>query len=171
MSSGLVEPSGIDVIGTTMIVTDHDNGDIIIYDISSIPAVEVKRIVTGEPGIMGTVIGPEGRIWYVNYNLNKVVKIEPSEVILETPGESMIVRPSFAVYPNPSNGMVSLYIDEVNSNSTSIIVQDMFGKTVLSTSVEVGLSRLNLSNLSAGVYMVTLEDNGSRSTEKLVIQK
>jgi len=85
VSTGLVEPSGIDVIGDNMIVTDHSTGEIIIYDISTLPATELKRITTGEPGIMGTVIGPEGRIWYVNYLLNKLVKIEPSSILNNAP--------------------------------------------------------------------------------------
>jgi len=85
VDSGLIEPSGIDVINDRMIVTDHSTGEIIIYDITTVPAVEMKRIATGNPGVMGTVIGPEGRIWYVNYQTNQVIKIEPSSIANTAP--------------------------------------------------------------------------------------
>ena len=80
VSSGLIKPSGIDVIDDRMIVSDYDNGDIVIYDISVIPATEITRLNTLEPGVTGVVIGPEGRIWYVNYLTHKVFKIEPNQI-------------------------------------------------------------------------------------------
>ena len=54
----------------------RQNPDIIIYDISSIPATELGRINTGAAGIMGVKIGPEGRIWYVDYDSNKLHRVE-----------------------------------------------------------------------------------------------
>ena len=174
VDSGLVEPSGIDVVDDRMIVTDHATGDIIIYDISSMPAVEIKRIVTGNPGIMGTVIGPEGRIWYVNYTMNEVIKIEPSDIITTPPPLAIDEANSggkFSMYPNPSNGQVTINIGSVQSSTALLIVQDMFGKTVFESRAKNGSMTLNLSDYAAGIFMISLEDNGSLTTERLVIQK
>jgi len=52
-STGLVEPSGVDVIGDRLLVSDHANGDIVIYNIAVDPVVELGRIQTGSAGIMG----------------------------------------------------------------------------------------------------------------------
>jgi hypothetical protein len=173
VDSGLVQPSGLDVIDDRMIVTDHSTGDIIIYDITAMPAVEVKRIATGNPGIMGTVLGPEGRIWYVNYLTNEVIKIEPSDIIVPPPAVSIkapVSKGEFQLYPNPSTGFVTLRIGEVLSREAVVRVQDMFGKTVFESGVKTGSMGLDLSDCAAGVYMISLEDNGSLTTERLVIQ-
>ena len=262
VSSGLVEPSGIDIIDDRMIVTDHSTGEVIIYDITTIPGVEMKRIATGNAGIMGTVIGPEGRIWYVNYLTNELIKIEPSSVgtapqanddmvsvlegqtivvdvqlndfdldpltttILSGPssgiasvlnGDSIsytanagfvgsdvitytvcdngspvlcdnamvfiIVTPTptgmedtpalsnFLMSPNPSNGFVTVSIGTDLSSSALIKVHDVFGKTVFESRATIGSINLDLSGYSPGIYLVSLEDDGTRTTKSLVIQK
>ena len=69
------QPCGIDVAQGRLVVSDHTNGDIRIYDVSGTPAL-LGTISTGQPGIMGVKIGPDGRIWYVNKTQNKVVRID-----------------------------------------------------------------------------------------------
>lgn len=69
------QPCGIDLAQGRLIVSDHTNGDIKIYDISDTPEL-LGTISTGAAGIMGVKIGPDGRIWYVNKNLNKAVRID-----------------------------------------------------------------------------------------------
>ena len=54
ITTGLVEPAGIDVIGDRLLVSDHSNGDIVVYDISVDPLVELGRIVTYLKGIHAT---------------------------------------------------------------------------------------------------------------------
>ena len=66
VSTGLIQPSGIDIVEGYMIVSDYSNGDIVIYNILSTPVTETGRLQTNDPGIMGLVIGPQGRIWYAN---------------------------------------------------------------------------------------------------------
>jgi len=174
VDSGLIEPSGIDVIDNRMIVTDHSTGDIIIYDVSSMPAIEIKRIVTGNPGIMGTVIGPQGRIWYVNYLMNELVKIEPSQIITPPPTVSIIENKNnkeFTVFPNPSTGKVVINLTNLFSNTVIVRIQDIVGKTVLRTLVDAELVNLDLFGLSEGIYMINVEGDNYRATKKLIIQK
>lgn len=73
--TGLVEPSGVDLIDNFLLVSDHNTGDIIVYDISGTP-VETGRIHTNDPGIMGIKIAPDGSIWYVNATNNELTKLQ-----------------------------------------------------------------------------------------------
>ena len=75
-SSNLTGPTGIDIIGNRMIISEFNTGDIIIYDISSIPAVELFQISTGSTGVAGVKIGPNGKIWYVNSYDNTIMRID-----------------------------------------------------------------------------------------------
>ena len=49
---------------------------------------------------MGAVIGPNGKLWYANATLNKVVKIEPSTIISDVE-ESQFVLNGNRIFPNP----------------------------------------------------------------------
>jgi len=142
--SGLVEPAGIDVVGNSMVVTDHSNGDVVFYDISSMPAVEVGRLETGEPGIMGVVLGPQGRLWYCNKALNKVVLVEPSNVVMSVDAMTSQVEP-LVVYPNPAHDVIT-----VEGNVGTIVVFDINGKEVIR---DFG-TKINVSGLSNGTYFI-----------------
>jgi len=50
---------------------------VIIYDISADTPAELGRINTGSTNnIMGIKIGPDQKIWYVNYASNEVIRID-----------------------------------------------------------------------------------------------
>ena len=158
VTTGLVEPAGIDLIGNKLIVTDHSNGDIIFYDVSSIPATEIGRIQTNEPGIMGTVIGPNGRIWYANASLNKVVKIEPSTVIFLGLEENILLAGN-RVYPNPVESTLFF------TNDANIVqVFDIRGKLVLSKYNNI--SSMDVSSLHKGIYLVEVDGVKTKFVKK-----
>ena len=62
VDTGLEQPCGIDIIEDRMIVSDYANGDSRFYDISETPALYLGKIETGDDGITGVKIGPEGNI-------------------------------------------------------------------------------------------------------------
>lgn len=164
VGSGLVEPSGIDIIGNTMIVSEHDNGDIIVYDISAMPATELGRIATGATGIMGVVIGPEGNIWYVDADENKVMKATAiPNVVGVDEGQAF----NFSLYPNPSQGDVTLILPKDVTGQLN--VYDVAGKTVYSQAIYPNTLRLSLTGLSQGVYTIALQSGHGRSVKKLVV--
>lgn len=70
------QPSGIDYVDGRLIVSDHTNGDIRIYDVTGTPT-QLGVIATGQTSIMGVKVGPDGRIWFVNNDGDKAVRIDP----------------------------------------------------------------------------------------------
>ena len=149
VTTGLIQPAGIDIIDNELVVTDYSNGDIIFYDINTVPAIEIGRIQTNEPGIMGVVIGPNGKVWYANTTLNKVVKIEPSTIIAEIE-ESQLVLIGNRTYPNP-------VLSTLNFTSTANFVSifDINGKLVLSANNNI--NAIDVSLLDKGVYFIDVD--------------
>ena len=77
INAGLDKPSGIDLYEDRLVVSDYASGEVIIYDISADSPVELGRINTGnENNIMGIKIGPDQKIWYVNYEQDEVIMID-----------------------------------------------------------------------------------------------
>ncbi len=70
------QPCGMDYTNGRLIVSDNTTGDIKLYDVSGTPTL-MGTITTGQAGIMGVKVGPDSRIWFVNYTGNKVVRIDP----------------------------------------------------------------------------------------------
>lgn len=70
------------------------------------------------------------------------------------------------IYPNPVvNG--TLYIDTDGNSSKSVVIYDIVGKQVLKATTT---NAVNVSNLSGGVYVVKITEDGKTATRKLVIR-
>jgi hypothetical protein len=161
VNTGLQKPCGIIVKGDKMFVSDYATNEIIMYNISSIPAVEVNRIATPADGIMGIALAPDGKICYVDHIGNEVVKISPAE---STVGTEQMTAESFSISPNPSNGELNIY--PTPSSQTIVEVLDATGRTITKSNYE------NLRNqaqtLAPGVYFIRL--NSSTNPMKWVIK-
>ncbi|MEI7977786.1 MAG: T9SS type A sorting domain-containing protein [Bacteroidota bacterium] len=77
----------------------------------------------------------------------------------------------FRIYPNPSNGIMNVELDEQSVKETNIKVFDALGKLVYETSVNTFLSQIDLSKLADGTYYVRLSQEGKTSIKPIVITK
>ncbi len=166
VNSGLVTPSGIDIIEDRLIVSDYASGDIIIYSTGASTGVELGRIVTGTPGIMGIKIGPDGKIWYVNATTNVVGRIDGLSVGIK----SNATVTSLEVFPNPAGNVATLRLNAPLSASADVSVFDMTGQLVLTSSMYKGEStlQLNTEKLTPGIYAIRLLDGVEISNTRFV---
>ncbi|MBL4708031.1 MAG: T9SS type A sorting domain-containing protein [Flavobacteriales bacterium] len=166
--TGLIQPSGIDVIGNNMIVSDFSTGDIFIYDISVVPAVRIGRVQTSTSGVSGVVIGPGGKIWYTNTTLNTVVRIDPSQIITSITDNE--VSNELIIYPNPSNGLLKVETSNELSSDASILIFDISGKEVYrNTKLSAFENTFDLSELSNGIYFLNLRSSSTTIVKKIMI--
>lgn len=163
--SGLDKPAGIDVIEDRMIVSEYETGEIIIYDISSMPAVELSRINTGLNSVQGLKIGPEGKIWFVDQNSNGVYRLDHQFARVD---ENTTLN--FSIYPNPTNEELNFRTDQLSSGK--IEIRNMLGELVQEfTFNQMNQFALNVAHLS-GLYMVAIYDEETNliSTEKVLVK-
>jgi|GEM_PF-1487317 len=105
-------------------------------------------------------------------NLNKLNESAISDNYNKKPFniESKILsNPKFDIniFPNPvKNGV--FYINTDANAERTVTVFDVLGKQVLNTTTSE--SAINVSNLTAGVYMVQISEEGNTATKKLVIE-
>ena len=90
-------------------------------------------------------------------------------------GINEVARESeFSLYPNPSNGQFTLAYQLNEMETGEIRMFDMVGKQVFAQTVsgEAKMVNMNLSELSTGLYLISLEVNGEvRFAERLSILK
>jgi hypothetical protein len=77
------------------------------------------------------------------------------------------------VYPNPAKDNVSINVSSINNKDEySIKIVDVMGRIVVSEMINntTGsfMRNMNISNLPAGIYVISVESNGTREVTKLI---
>ena len=74
--------------------------------------------------------------------------------------------------PNPSDGQFTINLINWDEKEINLNIYDALGKNVFAGNIQNDQTKLNLSNLSTGVYIMSLGYNcGTLSTFKLLINK
>ena len=74
--------------------------------------------------------------------------------------------------PNPSNGQFTINLINWNEKEINLNIYDVLGKNVFAGKIQNDQTKLNLSYLSSGIYIMSLGYHcGTLSTFKLLINK
>ncbi len=163
--SALNKPCGIDLIGDRLIVSDYTNGNIIIYDKSGNTGIEIGRIVTGTPGVMGIKIGPDGKIWYVNALTNEVIRVDNINTSI---AENTVS--GFSVFPNPASSKINMNFSAELLEDSPLKIYDNKGSLILEKTFSKGSKTiaLDVSAFANGVYTVIVSNSAMQIVRKLV---
>ncbi len=72
---------------------------------------------------------------------------------------------NFSFTPNPAIDNILLY----NLNGERILIHDVNGRKQITTPIDESKKYIDISNLSSGIYFITVESAGNRMTQKLII--
>ena len=84
-------------------------------------------------------------------------------------GVGEIDEVGFGIFPNPADAMVEIVLDDLLLGA-EIRVRDMGGRLVRQARVQGKLARLDVSDLTPGIYTVEVSGSGARSIERLSIR-
>ena len=103
-------------------------------------------------------------------NDTKVLSHGVQQVFLQRCNENS--RVEILATPNPSNGQVTINLINWNEKEIDLNVYDMMGNNVLFTNISEDKTKLDLSYLSSGAYIISLGYScGSINSFKLLINK
>lgn len=163
---GLVRPSGIEFLENRLLVGDYTTGDIIVYDVDN-DFVELGRIATGQEGLTGIKVGPDGAIWYTNRLQNIVVKAEPGEAT-STKEDAFLA--SIHVQPNPTSGIVMLRLPEDIKGEVSLELTDMSGQNLFRQDKVGSQHTLDLTGMPDGMYLLNIRSESFSVTRKIILR-
>ncbi|MCB9245032.1 MAG: PKD domain-containing protein [Flavobacteriales bacterium] len=97
---------------------------------------------------------------------------ECEDVSVDILGAKEVDRSNFAIYPNPTSGMLHVQLDQVMGD-VSIEVMDMIGNIVRVPQTDGGTLRysLDISDLAEGVYLVRVVNGQVETTQRVVLSK
>ena len=75
----------------------------------------------------------------------------------------------FTMYPNPAKGLINLNVESLIGKG-SIVVTDLYGKTIKTQSLSMGTNTVDIANLSKGMYFVSTITNEGKTTKKLIVE-
>ena len=98
------------------------------------------------------------------------VSLNFCNVVPGTLSSNDTVLGSLKVYPNPAKGIVNIDLGNVTGDTTYELF-DVQGRKVISKVSSSNFETLNIENLSEGIYMLSIQNGGAKTTKKLVINK
>ena len=75
----------------------------------------------------------------------------------------------FSISPNPNNGTFDIVMPILYEN-TAIEILDLSGKIIFSEKLSLKKQRLDINNISRGIYLISVHQNGNTKSEKLIIK-
>lgn len=76
-----------------------------------------------------------------------------------------------SVYPNPASDVVTLNIDNIYNADLTLNIYNLLGGLVRSELLKQNQQKINVENLSNGIYMLEIKSNQGSEKQKLVIQR
>jgi subtilisin-like proprotein convertase family protein len=78
----------------------------------------------------------------------------------------------FVLYPNPNKGSFTIQFESKSNDGVKVFVHDILGKKVYENTFESTSNfnqNIQLQNVSAGIYLVTVVDGDRRTVKKIVV--
>jgi len=94
----------------------------------------------------------------------------PVTVTVGTVGIEEGVLAGMSLYPNPSNGFVNVVIPTSVEGTVSIQLMDVAGNLIETHQVVAGTTRLDVSNLASGVYLLKLDADNGTAVKRITVQ-
>lgn len=168
IDSGLEAPCGIEIYEGVLYVGDYATGDIVAYDMAN-GFAEITRIVTGELGMTGIKIGPDGNLWFVNRAQNTLKIAAPGDI---SSTNEAGVDLAITISPNPTANVMTVTVPTLeNYQDAMIAVVSLTGKVLIPAKRLQNTQTVDLGTLPDGLYLLRINGNGYQAHEKIILQR
>ena len=99
-----------------------------------------------------------------------VYKLTEDTLVTRTPSNNIVETQHIRVYPNPADQYVFVELAAENNEKGSVQICNLQGQIVMQKMVQKGLTRIDVSELAEGMYIMKVETRGVVRVNKLVVQ-
>ncbi|MGZ3863126.1 MAG: T9SS type A sorting domain-containing protein [Bacteroidia bacterium] len=125
------------------------------------PYTDMQTALTNETGTWKQYINLKGYQWFA-------YSFMPYNVI--TTGELKFEGNKFKFYPNPASGFLMIHGE--NPGRLNIEITNSFGQQIHVDQVQKNdVTSLDLSEMKAGIYFITIISGETRTTKKIIVAK
>ena len=130
----------------------------------------------GGPADSAVLNGPTGVFMdsagflYLADNINNRIREVGPGLVQWTGISEFAALVNFNIFPNPSTGYITVKTSAANQEWTFAIYNSI-GQEIYTTFFRAPSTRIDLSNLSSGVYFARLQSSGAGYTQKIILVK
>ena len=77
------------------------------------------------------------------------------------------------IHPNPSNGRITLEMNEVNNDRYNVTINNLLGQTVYAFEKDINgffTDDIDIIEFGKGTYLITISNSSSIITKKLIVK-
>jgi uncharacterized protein YjdB len=150
-----------------------------LFSFSNLPVGEAFRIypeainygTTPYPAITLTSGTPSMTLAnFIQHTLSMTI----TPVVVNNVEDVTTAASGIVVFPNPATSTINIAWNNASAGTATYTITDVTGRAVINRSVTMGNgtgnSRINISHLSKGLYMITIKGDNVSYTGKLVIE-
>lgn len=144
--------------GNGMFVVNDGSGDLLVDDdfFAFTPTLNYVYNITG--------------IGHYSFSERKILPRDVNDIFDVTTGVEDVVFKSMKLYPNPSNGLVNLELNNVNNENLQVEVYNVIGKLIYKAQITENVTEINLTEMSSGIYYVSVNNGNAKKVSKLMIK-
>ena len=77
-----------------------------------------------------------------------------------------------SIYPNPSNDILNITFNQLENKEQKIEILNSLGEIIseINISPNTSVTKLNINDLSSGIYIIKLTSNNKSYTEKFIVE-
>lgn len=76
---------------------------------------------------------------------------------------------NWSIFPNPAKSYVSLNLETLVGTG-SIVISDLYGKTVKIQTLSIGNNVIDITNIAKGLYFISTITTEGKTTKKLIVE-
>lgn len=84
--------------------------------------------------------------------------------------ETLIESASVNIYPNPSDGILTIEVASVIEDQSEIVLTDSYGKVVATRAINQSQTQMDCTMLRSGIYFYTVTTGQEKETGKIIIR-
>jgi hypothetical protein len=125
---------------------------------------------------LGCFVGSNAAQTEATENIIHAIKVVPEAEYVSVPENHDAINPmtSTRIYPNPVVDQMNIEVNASQASEMNISIFNLMGQKVMDKNISVNTgintTSLSTSNLSSGVYFVTVKANGFSNTMKFVVK-
>jgi hypothetical protein len=93
-----------------------------------------------------------------------------TNVTMSITGINNIGTSGISIYPNPATDFVVINVATENFAGATVTVNDTKGRTVIEKMISSSNSKLDISNLESGVYIISIKSDSLNEISKLIVR-
>lgn len=110
------------------------------------------------------------QVFNYQYQELRMLPEENRSALIETEPITHVIENGLSIYPNPANDFVNILFNDDEAESAVMIIKDVLGKIIETTSLKVAESKIyDTQMLKGGVYFFTLYINGILVENKKIV--